>query len=73
MSAKGWITTILIVAGLALIFILTAHFEGWTDSDLGDLWFVGFALAVVGVIVWYFKSDPHNMRGGGRPRDKGDK
>ena len=63
MSAKGWITMILAVTGFALIFILTAHYEKWPDSDLGDLWFVGFALAVVAVIVWYFKARPHD-RGG---------
>ena len=44
------------------------------DGEWVELWWpVIFVPFVVGAVYWYFRSDPHNIRGGGRPRDKGGK
>lgn len=66
MSGKGWIVAIAIVAGLVTVFILTGHFEQWTDSDIRDLWWPAFALLVIGFLVWFFGRTPNKPSGGKR-------
>lgn len=53
MSGKEWIAAILAAAGLGLVATKTYH-----ETD--GLWFAGWCLLVVAIVVWFLRDKRNN-------------
>jgi hypothetical protein len=59
---------------VALLIVALKTDKVSNDGEWIELWWPLLLVPlVIGVIAWYFIADPHNVRGGGSPRDKGGK